>query len=73
MLREFGQGVDLEPIHASNFAVEQLSADVALITYKTAHIASTGEHLRRSLRSSLWVRTPEGWRLRFHQGTPAAE
>lgn len=23
------------------------------------------------LRSSIWVRTPAGWQLRFHQGTPA--
>lgn len=27
---------------------------------------------RRSWRSSLWRRTDSGWRMYFHQGTPAA-
>jgi hypothetical protein len=25
---------------------------------------------KRSFRCSLWIRTPDGWRLLFHQGTP---
>src|SRR5262245_26023807 len=29
------------------------------------------EPLERANRSSLWSRYPIGWRLRFHQGTPA--
>ena len=43
-----------------------VDANAALVTY----VASTGE--RTTLRSSLWLRTPTGWRLRFHQGTVAA-
>ena len=73
VLQEFSQGVDAAPIHAANFAVVQLSAEAALLTYETAHVASSGEHFRRSLRASVWVHTSEGWRLRFHQGTAMAE
>jgi hypothetical protein len=43
--------------------VTALASDVVLLTYE-----AVVEGLR-SLRSSVWVRTEEGWRLRFHQGT----
>ena len=36
-----------------------LSDDVVLVLYRT----------KDSRRSSLWQRTPDGWRLRFHHGT----
>lgn len=50
-----------EPVDVS---AERLTDDVVLITYRIAGPPG-------SLRSSIWVRTPEiGWRLRFHQGTP---
>ncbi|MEV6325975.1 GNAT family N-acetyltransferase [Nocardia sp. NPDC051787] len=45
---------------------ELLSRDLAHITY----IAERDG--QRSLRSSLWRRTDEGWRIYFHQGTPVA-
>ena len=46
-----------------------LSGEVALVTYRTVRTdAETGEHLE-SLRSSLWTRDANGWRMRFHQGT----
>lgn len=41
----------------------QLSEDVVLLTY----VARRPD--RASLRSSLWVLGPDGWRLFFHQGT----
>ena len=40
--------------------VRPLSDDVALATYRTA----------ASLRSSVWRREGERWRVVFHQGTP---
>jgi hypothetical protein len=46
-----------------DLAVRRLSDDVVLATY----VAVTGD--RRSLRSSVWVRRAEGWRMTFHQGT----
>ena len=42
--------------------VRALSDDVALATYRTA----------ASLRSSIWRREGESWRVVFHQGTPIA-
>ena len=47
---------------AIDIAAARLSADVVLITYRI-----TGS--RPSLRSSLWVRGSDGWRMRFCQGT----
>jgi len=43
-----------------DFHVLAVSADVALATYRTG----------RSLRSSIWRREGEHWRIVFHQGTP---
>jgi len=42
------------------FRVLAVSADVALATYCT----------ERSVRSSLWRREENAWRIVFHQGTP---
>ena len=47
--------------------VREVGEDVALCVYET--VSGRG----RTLRSSLWQRRPEGWRLLFHQGTPAAD
>lgn len=44
--------------------------DVALVTY-TSRVAD-GASIAVGNRSSLWVRSAGGWKLRFHQGTPAA-
>ena len=45
----------------------ELADGVVLLTYTA--IAADGA---RSLRSSVWVRDDgAGWRVRFHQGTPA--
>lgn len=46
------------------FAAERLGEDSILLTYRTS--TRTGS----ALRSSLWLRDGEQWRLRFHQGTP---
>ena len=46
------------------FAVERLGEDSILLTYRS--IRREGS----ALRSSLWLRDGQQWRLRFHQGTP---
>ena len=46
-------------ISVSEFRVIAVSADVALATYRT----------ERSLRSSVWRREGQYWRIVFHQGT----
>lgn len=47
-------------------AAEPVAPGAILVTYRTV------DERGPILRSSLWVNTPDGWRLRFHQGTPAA-
>ena len=44
----------------AEFQVLPVTPDVALATYRTA----------QSVRTSLWRREANGWRIVFHQGTP---
>jgi len=70
--REDTLAVPRQPIDAvlplENFRVRLLSPEIAQVTYDSA-VTYDGvvEHARRS---SIWSRTPTGWALRFHQGTP---
>ena len=47
---------------ATDVEAREVADGVVLVTYRAAG----------SLRSSLWVSSPDGWRALFHQGTPAA-
>jgi hypothetical protein len=72
VLEEFSaSGATMEVVHAENFELAELSHGLALLTYLSAHKGSGGELYRQTLRSSLWVATEAGWRMRFHQGTSA--
>ncbi len=65
---------DVEPFTAelSDIDVSILADDVALLTYRSAfHRGDVGSEFAN--RSSLWVRTEDGWRMRFHQGTPCPD
>ena len=53
-----GPGAEAEDLRSV-----RIGNDVILLTY----VARRPD--RRSLRNSLWVRGPNGWRLFFHQGT----
>jgi hypothetical protein len=57
-------------IHADAFELLELADGLALLTYRSAHLAPDGTRSRFTLRSSLWQRGASGWQLRFHQGTP---
>lgn len=50
----------------SNFTVQSLSPNIALVTYRTDLTGAA------RLRSSIWRREGGTWKLMFHQGTPAA-
>jgi hypothetical protein len=50
------------------FAVAEPAPGVALVTYLSR--VRYGEGVLAANRSSLWIRGADGWRLRFHQGTP---
>ena len=56
-----------ELIEAVDMSGVRLADDVVLVTYETRRPG------RVSLRSSVWVRVDAQWRLRFHQGTVAAD
>ena len=57
-------------IVSQDFSLTSLGSDVALLTYCSAIIDDSEEIHSYALRSSIWTHTPDGWRLRFHQGTP---
>ena len=63
------------PVVASGaFAVSELGPGLVLLTYRSAHIETAGNRLvNHTLRSSIWLKTTDGWQLRYHQGTAAAE
>lgn len=65
--------IDVQRYEIQNMKVRQLGPDAALATYDLnirGDIA--GEHLPgKQYASSVWVKTPEGWKLIFHQSTPA--
>jgi len=53
-----------------NLSIRMLGPDTAQVTYFSAVMYDgVVEHGRRS---SIWSRTPAGWVMRFHQGTPYA-
>jgi hypothetical protein len=58
---------------SSDFSLCRLATDVALLTYRSAHRRPDGALDTHTLRSSVWVRDGSSWRIRYHQGTPAAQ
>ena len=57
-------------IWSESFELSKLADNVALLTYRSANADASGALSKHALRSSLWIRTPRGWQIRFHQGTP---
>ncbi|MGG2099595.1 DUF4440 domain-containing protein [Stenotrophomonas sp. NRRL B-14846] len=58
-------------IESEQYAIWLLSQDLAQVRYRSRHHLD-GRPQRWVLRSSLWRRHGEGWRMVFHQGTPEA-
>lgn len=54
----------------SDFRVQRMAGDVALVTYRVHREANARRPAADSLRSSLWKRRHGRWRMAFHQGTP---
>ncbi|WP_342595765.1 DUF4440 domain-containing protein [Salinicola lusitanus] len=57
-------------IHAEGDYCLRLSAESALLFYRSANLRADGSCERWARRCSLWWLTPHGWQLRFHQGAP---
>jgi hypothetical protein len=60
-------------IHSEEFSVALLAPDVALLTYRSAHVEQDAGLVNHTLRSSVWLKASQGWQLRYHQGTAAAQ
>ncbi len=52
-----------------NFHCELIGEGVALVTYRTVRAGWGTELPNSTLRSSIWTKNLNMWRLRFHQGT----
>jgi hypothetical protein len=48
----------------SDFQCRRLAQDVYLLTYTLLQ-----DHVRKTRRSTIWQRTPSGWKIVYHQGT----
>lgn len=48
----------------SDFACRELAPDVYLLTYELLQ-----NRTRRTRRTTIWQRTPSGWKAVYHQGT----
>lgn len=51
---------------ASNFVVHRISENAALVTY------ITDANGQKALRSSIWKKSGDTWKIFFHQGTQTA-
>jgi hypothetical protein len=63
-------GVGPPVISASQFSVQRIAQDAALLTYISCHHSSQETS---SLRSSIWQFQEGQWRIIFHQGTKCAQ
>jgi hypothetical protein len=58
-------------IDATDLEISELGEDLALAQFRTTSRADASAAPREALRTSIWRREGGGWRIRFHQGTPA--
>ncbi|WP_445083050.1 nuclear transport factor 2 family protein [Candidatus Nitrotoga sp. BS] len=71
-LEEFSSEPQAYHVWSQEFQLQLLSQDIALLTYRSAHIESDGQLTRHTNRSSVWQYLEGRWLLRFHQGTPTS-
>ncbi|MEN9338596.1 MAG: hypothetical protein RI945_321 [Candidatus Parcubacteria bacterium] len=53
----------------SDFEIKNLSNEVVMVNFKTERVINDKEKVI-SLRTSLWRKENDVWRIFFHQGTP---
>ena len=51
-----------------DFKARALAKNVVQVTYTS--IVTYDNVIEKARRSSIWTKSPQGWILRFHQGTP---
>jgi hypothetical protein len=57
-------GLEADVWETSDFRCQRLAVDVYLLTYTLVQ-----DNKRRTRRSTIWQRTPDGWKIVYHQGT----
>lgn len=62
-----------QPVLSDGFRLEQPAPGIALLHFRSALQLPDGRRTQHTLRMSLWTETADGWQLRYHQGTPAAQ
>jgi hypothetical protein len=62
-------GTDPGVWQAEDFAVRELAPTVALLTYRSVRDQGDGSPPRIALRSSIWRREDDRWRMELHQIT----
>lgn len=72
VLAYLGGAVTPTAVAACGYRLQRPGAEVALLHYRSAHRLQDGQPLDWALRLSCWQAGPQGWQLRYHQGTPAA-
>ena len=69
LLLQEDDSADNGELHSGNYALTPISADAALLTYRTWRRQADGSE-RHVLRSSIWKHDGRRWQMLFHQGTP---
>lgn len=64
-----GHALSTDPLTISDFQLHVLGPEAVLTTYMIVNEQSG----QKTLRSSVWKKRVEGWRLFFHQGTVAGQ
>jgi len=67
-VRDSGIAFDAQ-LPLDGLLIRELAPGLAQLTYRS-HCRYPGEPVEHANRCSLWSRTPAGWVMRFHQGTP---
>ena len=63
-------GTDIDAVlPLPGFTVAEIALGVALVTYRSMWTIES--EVLHTNRTSLWIETPDGWRMRFHQATPS--
>jgi hypothetical protein len=52
-----------------DFAIQHIGPEAVLVTYRAVCAQGESGVPHASLRSSLWIRSKDGWQVLFHQGT----
>jgi hypothetical protein len=58
----------IEDLYAEDFRCQKLAENLYLLTYTLYQ-----DKVRKTLRSTIWRQTQEGWKIVFHQGTVVVE